>query len=142
VQCLHCRNTLTSIHSESKNFPLLFYFAVNVIVRRDFRNMFSIINFFSMVVLMVISSRVANAFKITSNRWMRTSAISMQADSTPAVNSGDRINKIIELDSPKVVSPISLNAGEKCVVCRCWKRFVNYRWEHFQNYLHKIMSIV
>jgi hypothetical protein len=88
--------------------------------------MFSITNFFSMVFIMVLSSRVANAFKITSHRWVRTSSISMQADATPAVNPGDRINKLIELDSPKVVSPISLNAGEKCVVCRCWKRFVNY----------------
>ena len=73
---------------------------------------------------MVISSRVANAFKISSQRWMRTSAISMQADATPVVPTGDRINKLVELDSPKVVSAISLNAGEKCVVCRCWKRYV------------------
>lgn len=86
--------------------------------------MFGITNFFSMVFLMTVSTRVANAFKVTSHRWMRASAISMQADATPAVNSGDRINKLIELDSPKVVSTISLNAGEKCVVCRCWKRFV------------------
>ena len=39
--------------------------------------------------------------------------------------SGEKINKIIDLESPKVVSTIALNAGEKCVVCRCWKRFVD-----------------
>ena len=84
--------------------------------------MFSIRNFFSMVVLLAISARIVNAFKSTSSRWMRTSAISMNADAVPV--SGDRINKIIDLESPKVVSAIALNAGEKCVVCRCWKRFV------------------
>lgn len=47
----------------------------------------------------------------------------MNADAVPV--SGDRINKIIDLESPKVVSQIALNAGEKCVVCRCWKRFVD-----------------
>ena len=39
--------------------------------------------------------------------------------------SGEKINKIVDLESPKVVSTIALNAGEKCVVCRCWKRFVD-----------------
>ena len=85
--------------------------------------MFSIRNFFSMVVLLAISARIVNAFKSTSSRWMRTSAVSMNADAVPVT--GDRINKIIDLESPKVVSAIALNAGEKCVVCRCWKRFVD-----------------
>lgn len=84
--------------------------------------MFSIRNFFSMVVLLAVSARIVNAFKSTSSRWMRTSAVSMNADAVPVT--GDRINKIIDLESPKVVSAIALNAGEKCVVCRCWKRFV------------------
>mmetsp|Transcript_234 Transcript_234/g.220 ORF Transcript_234/g.220 Transcript_234/m.220 type:complete len:105 (+) Transcript_234:97-411(+) len=31
-----------------------------------------------------------------------------------------RINSIIELETPKVVNNVALNAGEKCVICRCW----------------------
>ena len=31
-----------------------------------------------------------------------------------------RINKAIELGSPKVVHNIELKPGEKCAVCRCW----------------------
>ena len=83
--------------------------------------MFSIRNFFSMVVLLAVSTRIVNAFKSTSSRWMRTSTVSMNADAV----SGEKINKIVDLESPKVVSTIALNAGEKCVVCRCWKRFVD-----------------
>lgn len=32
-----------------------------------------------------------------------------------------RINKIVDLTSDKVVNSIDLKAGEKCVMCRCWK---------------------
>lgn len=84
--------------------------------------MFSIRNFFSMVVLLAISSRIANAFKTSSSRWMRVNALSAATDAVPAAPTGERINKLMDLESPKVVSPIALNAGEKCVVCRCWKR--------------------
>jgi len=35
--------------------------------------------------------------------------------------SAERVNKIVELGSPKVVSNIALKAGESCAVCRCWK---------------------
>jgi hypothetical protein len=91
--------------------------------------MFSIRNFFSMVVLLAVSARIVNAFKSTSSRWMRTSTVSMNADAV----SGEKINKIIDLESPKVVSTIALNAGEKCVVCRCWKRFVEQELHHSKN---------
>ena len=84
--------------------------------------MFSVRNFFSMVVLIAVYTGIANAFKTSSSRWMRVNALSSATDAVPAAPTGERINKIIELESPKVVSPIALNAGEKCVVCRCWKR--------------------
>ena len=32
-----------------------------------------------------------------------------------------RINTQIEVDSPKVVHTVTVNAGEKVVICRCWK---------------------
>lgn len=32
-----------------------------------------------------------------------------------------RINKIIQLDQPKVVDNLELKAGERVVVCRCWQ---------------------
>jgi CDGSH-type Zn-finger protein len=32
-----------------------------------------------------------------------------------------RFNKAIDMDSAKVVHSITLNPGEKCVVCRCWQ---------------------
>lgn len=53
----------------------------------------------------------------------RSSAVAM-SDEVAAATSGERINKLIDLENPKVVNQISLNAGEKCVVCRCWKRSV------------------
>ena len=32
-----------------------------------------------------------------------------------------KINSAIDLSSPKVVNNLEIKAGEKCVVCRCWK---------------------
>jgi len=32
-----------------------------------------------------------------------------------------KINTAVELSSPKVVNNLEIKAGEKCVVCRCWK---------------------
>ena len=83
--------------------------------------MFTIRQFFAMVVLLAVSTRIANAFKSSSSRWMRVNALSAATDA-PAAPTGERFNKLIDLESPKVVTTIALNAGEKCVVCRCWKR--------------------
>jgi CDGSH-type Zn-finger protein len=80
--------------------------------------MFTVQFLLSMTVLLVVSTRFANALITSSSRWLRTSTLSVSTDSIPT---GEKINKMIDLDSPKVVNNIELKAGEKCVVCRCWK---------------------
>lgn len=32
----------------------------------------------------------------------------------------ERFNKIVDVYSPKVVSNVTLNPGEKVILCRCW----------------------
>ena len=46
----------------------------------------------------------------TGSRWMASKTTLF-----------DRINTQIDQASPKVVNNLELKAGEKCVVCRCWK---------------------
>ncbi len=38
----------------------------------------------------------------------------------PTDHKGERFNKIVDVYSPKVVSNITLNPGEKIILCRCW----------------------
>jgi CDGSH-type Zn-finger protein len=73
--------------------------------------------------MLVISRKVANAF--VAKAFGRVARVNAALFSTevPAesVPSGERFNKIIELESAKVVSPMELKAGEKVVLCRCWQ---------------------
>jgi len=38
-----------------------------------------------------------------------------------SVEGGGKINGKIDLESPKVVNNVAIDAGEKKVFCRCWK---------------------
>jgi hypothetical protein len=68
--------------------------------------------------MLVISRKVANAF--VAKAFGRVARVNAALFSTevPAesVPSGERFNKIIELESAKVVSPMELKAGEKVVL--------------------------
>ena len=46
----------------------------------------------------------------TGSRWIATKTALF-----------DRINTKVEQGSAKVVNTLELKAGEKCVICRCWK---------------------
>lgn len=83
--------------------------------------MFSL-KFILTIVGMLFSPKFANAFIAKAFGASRVNALFVSTESVP---SGERINKIVDLESPKVVSMVELKAGEKCVVCRCWQRFVN-----------------
>ena len=41
--------------------------------------------------------------------------------SSPLSAVEERFNKMIDLDSPKVVNNLTLKGKEKAVVCRCWQ---------------------
>jgi len=55
------------------------------------------------------------------NKTSLTSKLFASSDSSSEGIQAGRFNTKIDLDSEKVVNNISLTAGEKCVVCRCWK---------------------
>lgn len=38
----------------------------------------------------------------------------------PTDERAERFNKIVDVYSPKVVSNVTLNPGEKVILCRCW----------------------
>ncbi len=61
--------------------------------------------------LLLVSLSIARAFSC------RSSVVSRRAFSLAT----SRINTQIEVDSPKVVHTVTVNAGEKVAICRCWK---------------------
>mmetsp|Transcript_11739 Transcript_11739/g.11372 ORF Transcript_11739/g.11372 Transcript_11739/m.11372 type:complete len:120 (+) Transcript_11739:102-461(+) len=85
--------------------------------------MFSFKLILSFIAMLVVSNKLANAFVAKAfGRVARINALfSTETAPIESVPSGERINKIIELESAKVVSPMELKAGEKAVICRCWQ---------------------
>ena len=50
-----------------------------------------------------------------------TTPFGVGRQSTAVSAEGAKINTMVDLDSPKVVTQDTLEAGEKKVYCRCWK---------------------
>lgn len=77
--------------------------------------------FLSITLLMLIST--TNAF--LTRRTLRSlnvfRSFSCTDPTSPGCCQAERFNKKVELESPKVVTSVSLNPGEKIWLCRCWK---------------------
>ena len=68
---------------------------------------------YSLLMVALASLGLVTAFvPAAGNRWISTK-------NTALFDS--RINTKVDQTSPKVVNNVELKAGEKCVVCRCWK---------------------
>lgn len=69
----------------------------------------------SLILSLALVAAVSGLRRFTPSRFFasRTSSTKTALD--------ERINTQIEMESAKVVSTLNLVAGEKCVVCRCWK---------------------
>ena len=67
--------------------------------------------------ILVLMSKTVAALRTRARYFGVSRQLSTSLFDTPPV----RVNTLIDLSSPKVVNNIELKAGEKCVVCRCWK---------------------
>lgn len=61
---------------------------------------------------------LVNAFRARGFPKCLTAAIS---SGTSTSLRAERFNNLVDLKSEKVVSSLEVKAGEKCVICRCWK---------------------
>lgn len=70
----------------------------------------------------VDSFRLTHAILLRKNAAFITSKLILKAETIPTEgNAPARINTLVDVSSEKVVHQISINSGEKAVICRCWE---------------------
>ncbi len=72
-----------------------------------------------MMKLLLVAMLMCQSFAAFVARGSRGAARGASAMTT-ALNEGQRINEKIELETPKVVTQVTLEPGKKGVYCRCW----------------------
>lgn len=104
----------TNLESELNHLRVSILVFFKKVARKMFFSIVFVLATFSAFLLFTMSS--AYQLPKASSKWMKSSTLLFAEE-----QKGQRFNTKIDLQNEKVVNTISLKAGEKAVLCRCWK---------------------
>mmetsp|Transcript_16738 Transcript_16738/g.28383 ORF Transcript_16738/g.28383 Transcript_16738/m.28383 type:complete len:112 (-) Transcript_16738:122-457(-) len=74
-----------------------------------------------LLLVLVMNVAVVSSFRLGPGSYLSRGMIRSAQLTQLRAESEQRFNKLIDLESEKVVNNLTLAPGEKAVVCRCWK---------------------